>query len=82
MSRKQILKIIPFSKEFCTQYHKWEVFIPLEDGRMRITTWEKENPEGFVTPEDQYASMIDFVNGCRDTDTPYYVFMDDELTDL
>lgn len=71
-----------FSEEFYSKFHKWEVVMMIGDGRFRTVTWEKENPDGYERPEDQYNAMIDLVNGCRFSDTEYAVFMDDELTDL
>lgn len=71
-----------FNPSFYNEYHKWEVMVFLDDGRILQETWEKENPEEFESPEDQYEAMIDFVRGCRFSDTEYSVFMDGELTDL
>lgn len=76
------LMVKNFNEGFYSKYHKWEVIMPIGGGRFRIETWEKENPEGYERPEDQYNAMIDLVNGCRFSGTDYYVFMDDELTDL
>ena len=78
----QSVSLKKFNKDFYTRFHKWEIFIPLPDGRYRIEEFKKENPEGFETPSDQYEAMIELVNGCRFSNTEYYVFMDDYLTDL
>lgn len=77
MSKKLFVK---FSQDFTTKFHKWEVVsFPFDDLRTRTVEFK---PEDYETPEDQYGDMIDFVNGCRFSDTEYSVFMDDMLTDL
>lgn len=82
MKRKMKLPIVKFSSRFYNEFHDWNVMAFLDDGRILNERWEKSNPEEFENAEDQYESMIDFVRGCRFSNTEYSVFMDGKLTDL
>lgn len=73
---------VKFNPSFYEQYHLWEVMVFFDDGRVLQQVWEKENPEEFENPDDQYEAVIHFVKGCMFSDTEYSVFMDGRLTDL
>ena len=47
-------------------------------GRYRV---EKFPAEEYESEEDQLEAMLDLVRGCRFSDTEYYVFANDNLTD-
>ena len=70
---------IRFSMKLTKQFHKWEVLIPFgAEGHMRFRQ-EKFMPGEFETPTDQYEALCDLINGCRFSDTDYYVFCDDKM---
>lgn len=64
-------------------FHVWEVMIPTGPaGEMRFRQ-ERFTREQYETPDALHEALMDFLRGCRFSDTEYYVFCDDALvTDL
>ena len=56
----------------------YEVMMAIGGGRYRV---EKFPAEEYESEEDQLEAMLDLVRGCRFSDTEYYVFADNNLTD-
>ena len=70
---------VKWSEKLTRTFHTWEVMIPFgQVGKLQFRQ-EKFLPEEYETPEAQYEALCDLLNGCRFSDTEYYVFCDDKL---
>ena len=69
--------------ELMSTFHKWEVMTSLGSvGSLKYRTVAFP-PSEYEKPEDQYEALMDYLRGCRFSDTEYYVFVDERLvTDL
>ena len=70
---------VKWSPELAETFHVWEVMIPHGELGKLAFRQEKFAPEDYETPEEQYEALCELINGCRFSDTEYYVFCDDRL---
>ena len=70
---------IKWSEDMTRTFHAWEVMIPCGAPGKLAFRQEKFVPEEYETPEEQYEAVTEFLNGCRFSDTEYYVFCDEKL---
>ncbi len=70
---------VKWSPELTQAFHIWEVMIPIGTvGNLRFRQ-ETFAPGDYETPEEQYEAVCDLINGCRFSETEYYVFCDNRL---
>ena len=70
---------IRWSPEMAQSFHHWIVAMPFGPvGALRLRE-EIFTAEKYETPEDQYEALCDLINGCRFSNSDYYVFCDGKL---
>ena len=70
---------VKWSPKMAETFHIWEVMIPCGAPGKLAFRQEKFVPEEYERPEEQYEALCDVINGCRFSNTEYYVFCDNKL---
>ena len=70
---------VKWSDDMTRTYHLWEVVMPIGVPGKLSFRQAKFRPEEYETPEGEYEAVCDLINGCRFSDTEYYVFCDGRL---